>query len=128
LTAYVLDASALLAALHEEVGSDIVTPLIGDSVMSSVNWSEVMQKSLARRVDVAGLRNDLQALGFMIVPFTREDAEITAALWSDTRKLGLSLADRACLALGKRLKLSVLTADRVWSKVVIGMPIRVIRS
>jgi PIN domain nuclease of toxin-antitoxin system len=123
-----LDASALLAALHDEVGSDVVTPVLGDSVMSSVNWSEFMQKSLAQRVDVAGLRNDLQALGFMIVPFTHDDAEIAAALWPDTRKLGLSLADRACLALGKRLKLPVLTADRVWSKVDIGLPIRVIRS
>jgi len=127
LTTCVLDASALLAALHEEVGSDVVTPLLGDSVMGSVNWSEVIQKSLARGVDVTNLCNDLQALGLMILPFTREDAEIAAALWLDTRKLGLSLADRACLALGKRLKLSVLTADRVWSKVDIGVPVRVIR-
>lgn len=125
--AYVLDASALLAALHDEVGSDVVTPVLGDSVMGSVNWSEVIQKSLARGVDVANLCNDLQALGLMILPFTGEDAELAGALWPDTHRLGLSLADRACLAIGKRLKLCVLTADRVWSQVDIGVPVRVIR-
>lgn len=95
----VLDASALLALLHEEPGADIVEPLLEEAVISSVNWSEVVQKSLSRDVELDGLREDLEALGLVIAPFTVEDAEASALLHGETAEVGLSLADRACLAL-----------------------------
>ena len=110
----VLDASALLAMLHGELGADNVERAVSHAAISAVNWSEVVQKSLARRVDTAGMRTELEALGLRIIPFTADHAERAASLWSHTERAGLSLGDRACLALGLDLTLPVLTADRTW--------------
>ena len=96
----VLDASALLAFLHGEPGSEAVRPVINGALISSVNWAEVVQKSLDWGVAVTGLREDLAALGVRILPFTWAQAEQAAELWLTTKSLGLSLADRACLAFG----------------------------
>lgn len=125
--ACVLDASALLAMLHAEPGSDAVEAHIDPAFMSSVNWSEVMQKSLQRGVGVNGLRQDVEALGLRIVPFDAHDAEATARLWPTTRGSGLSLGDRACIALAQQLDLPALTADRMWMELEIDIPIEVVR-
>lgn len=122
----VLDASAMLAMLQDEPGSEVVEPLLETAVVSSVNWSEVAQKSLERGVEVAGLREDLTALGLTLAPFTTRDAEDAASLRGLTAGLGLSLADRACLALATRLGTEALTTDRVWAAVA-SVPVRVIR-
>ncbi len=76
-----------------------------------------MQKSIARGVDVSGLREDVTALGLHIMPFGAEDAEAAAQLWPATVRLGLSLGDRACIALGQRLQVTILTADQSWQTV-----------
>ena len=112
-----LDASALLAWLHQEPGGEKVEPLLGRSIVSAVNLSETLQKGLSRGADVAGLREDLEALGLKVVNFTAEDAEMAAELWAATRHLGLSLGDRSCLATAKRLKVPAVTADRDWTKI-----------
>lgn len=109
-----LDASALLAYLHDEPGADKVDAVIGDSLISTVNWSEVVQKSLSRGIATEGLREDIEILGVSIEIFTLEDAECAASLWSITRTFGLSLGDRACLAFAIRKQVPVLTADRAW--------------
>lgn len=124
---FVLDASALLATLHDEPGGSMVTPLLPRCAMSAVNWSEVVQKSLARGVNVVGMRDDVTSLGMMIAPFSVEDSELAAQLWLETRAHGLSLGDRACLALALRLKLPALTADRAWAGLKLPAKIRVIR-
>ncbi len=125
----VLDASALLAFLHNEPGAALVDDVIADSVISTVNWSEVMQKCLFRRVDVDGLRDDLESLGLTIVNFSVEEAECAAELWSVTRSLGLSLGDRACLAFALLGRYRVLTADKAWLNVPenLNLDIQVIR-
>jgi len=123
----VLDASALLAFLQGEPGSGVVESALPGASISSVNWAEVLQKSLARDVVVAGLREDMEAMGLRLVPFGAEDAEATALLWPRTRSMGLSLADRACLALGMRLDGPVLTADRKWGEISLGVEVRLIR-
>ncbi|WP_293116665.1 hypothetical protein [Okeania sp. SIO1I7] len=69
----VLDASALLAYLKDELGSDLVDGVLAESVMSSVNWAVVVQKSISAGVEVDGLLDDQQALGLRIEPFTLED-------------------------------------------------------
>lgn len=122
----VLDASALLALLQDEPGSEVVEPLLETAVVSSVNWSEVAQKSLERGVEIRGLREDLMALGLTLAPFTARDAEEAAWLGGRTKDLGLSLADRACLALAGRLETEALTTDRTWPRVP-SIPVRVIR-
>lgn len=123
----VLDASALLAALHDEPGGLDVANQLEFAAICSVNLSEVIQRSLARGVKVDGLRDDLVAVGLTILPFTAVDAEATAKLWTATHSLGLSLGDRACLALAQRLNLPAVTADKVWRQLRISIPIQVIR-
>jgi ribonuclease VapC len=125
--AAVLDASALLAMLHLEPGADIVERAVDRAAISTVNWSEVCQRSVARGIETDGLRADVQALGLEIVPFTADDAERAAVFWPLTRSLGLSLGDRACLALAERLGRPVLTADRSWARLDLEVEIRAIR-
>ena len=125
--ATVLDASALLAMLHAEPGGDAVQELLPTAVISTVNWSEVVQKALDRKVEVQGLRQDLEALGLKILPLTVDQAERTAYLRAETRHLGLSLGDRACLALAAELGVPAVTADRAWKDLALDIEIRVAR-
>ena len=96
----VLDASALLAAIQQETGGDKVQDVIEHAVISSVNWSEVLQKLQRVGVDTDAMTEAFYALGFEVVPFTVEDAKFAAELWPVSKSKGLSLADRSCLALG----------------------------
>ena len=121
----VLDASALLVWLQTEPGAEMVEAELASAAISSLNWSEVLQKSLVHGVEITGLREDMEALGLAIVPFDVDDAEQTARLWSSGS--GLSLADRACLALGLRHGVPVLTADRAWAQISLDIDVRVIR-
>ena len=123
----VLDASALLAMLQDEPGGDLVQELLETAAISSVNWSEVTQKALDRQMEIDGLRHDLEALGLEILPFTAVLAETTAQLRSATRKAGLSLGDRACLALAAVLDLPAITTDRIWPDLGLPVKIRVVR-
>jgi len=97
------------------------------AAISSVNWSEVVQKSLARGAQVAGLREDLEAAGLIVLPFEAEDADLAARLWFQTRSYGLSLGDRACLATGLRARAPVLTADHTWTSLTLDVDVRSIR-
>ena len=124
----VLDASALLAYLQHERGHAVVEPLLERAAISAVNLSEVLQKALAAGVSTDGLEADLDVAGVRVYPFDAEDAVYAAELWAGTRKLGLSLGDRACLALAKRLQIPAYTADRVWAQVkVVGVTVKTVR-
>ncbi len=123
----VLDASALLAYLKDEPGGDGVDRVLAESVMSSVNWAEVVQKLIAAGVEVDGMLDDLQSLGLMVGPFTPEDGEMAGRLWMQTRQAGLSLGDRACLSLGLRLGVPVLTSDRAWATLNLSLDVQVLR-
>jgi PIN domain nuclease of toxin-antitoxin system len=123
----VLDATAVIALLSEEPGAEAVEPLLGRAVLSSVNWSEVLERYAAAGVDVRGRRDSVEALGIAIEDFTGEDAEVVADLWQSTRSNGLSLADRACLSLARRLGLPAHTADHEWRKVDVGVEVVLIR-
>ena len=123
----VLDASALLAYLQDEPGCEVIDAVLAESVMSSVNWAEVIQKLVAAEVDLDGMLDQLQALGMKIEPFTIENAELAGRLWKQTQPAGLSLGDRACLSLGICLKVPVWTCDRVWADLNLSLDVRVIR-
>ncbi|MBI4779706.1 MAG: type II toxin-antitoxin system VapC family toxin [Oscillatoriophycideae cyanobacterium NC_groundwater_1537_Pr4_S-0.65um_50_18] len=123
----VLDASALLAYLQDEPGGAAIEGVLAEAVMSSANWAEVVQKSLAAGVVVEGMREDLEALGLEIVSFTPEDGEMAGRLWLQTRQAGLSLGDRACLSVGMRLDVPVLTCDRIWTTIGLALDVQVIR-
>ena len=107
----VLDASAALAFLLGEPGSDVVKDHVSDGVIGAANLSEVLSKfdSVAEAGFAASL---LETWGVRVEPVTREDASRAAAL--KQRDSHLSLGDRLCLALGDRLNAQVFTADRVW--------------
>jgi PIN domain nuclease of toxin-antitoxin system len=123
----VLDASALLAFLHEEPGGEKISPVLEGACISAVNWSEVLQKSLQRNVDIDGMQQEFIEVGVSFEPFTPAQAETAARLYAQTRKYGLSLADRACLALALDKGLAVITADRTWARLGVDVEIEVIR-
>jgi ribonuclease VapC len=121
----VLDASALLAYLFGEPGRATVRASMPGSQMSSVNWSETVQKTAARGRSARERRAELADMGLTIVPFGVDDAEAAADLWRPGQDL--SFADRACLALGQRLRLPVLTGDRAWASLDLDVEIQLIR-
>jgi len=123
----VLDASALLAYLQSEPGGERVREVLARSVMSSVNWSEVIGKARDDGVDTRGLREDLASLGLAIEPFSAEQAEIAGRIRERTRAFGLSLGDRVCLALGSDRGEAVYTADRAWLQPALGIEVEAIR-
>jgi ribonuclease VapC len=123
----VLDASALIALLWEEPGAEEVEPLLGRASISTVNWTEVLQRYRAHGIDTAGKRESVEALGISIESFEAEDAEVVAELWQPTRSAGLSPADRACLALARRLRVCAYTADRDWRRLKVGVEVVLIR-
>lgn len=123
----VLDPSAVLAWIHTESGEDVVDPVLPTAIMSTVNWSELAQKLRQHGVEPGLVMGRLQALGIVVEPFTVEDALSTAELWGSTGTAGLSLGDRACLALAKRLALPAVTADQAWATFELGPEVRLIR-
>lgn len=124
----VLDASALLALLQNEKGAaKVENAILNQAVISTVNWSEVIQKSVAKNINIANLDSELKELGLSYFPFDIKQAEIAADLWGYTKTYGLSLADRTCLALAIHLNIPVLTADKIWQQLNIGVDIELIR-
>ena len=123
----VLDASAVLAFSHGEAGAPEAGPLLSSSGIASVNWAEVLQRPVAAGLPVTGKREDMESLGLQIYPFTAEDAESTAQLWPMVSQVGLSMGDRECLSLAKRLGVPALTADRVWATLDLDVQVRLIR-
>ena len=123
----VLDASAVLALLRAEHGADQVEPALQAALLSTVNATEVAQKISYHGSDGAWALGELRDLGVNLVAFTTEDALAAAALWPHTRTAGLSLADRACLALARRMDCPALTADQAWKDCDLDIEIRLIR-
>jgi ribonuclease VapC len=129
----VLDASALLAHLRDEPGADVVAEAIASgAVISTVNLAEVFSRVADRGDDPAKLAAELTQSGLLdgaitVEPFTAADAIDAARLRSLTRDAGLSLGDRACLALARRLDAPALTADTDWQGVAHGVELRPIR-
>ena len=123
----VLDASALLAYLQDEPGGGRVKAMLGQAVLSTVNWAEVIGKARDKEIDVEGLKEDLESLGLRIEPFSAAQAEVAGRLKEATRRLGLSLGDRACLSLGRDRGEAVYTADAAWQRLELGIEIVAIR-
>lgn len=123
----VLDASAILAVLKQEPGHDKVAAVAGRSKVSAVNLAEAGSYLTNLGQPIAQATAALGRLGLGIIPFDEAQAIETARLRPLTRSLGLSLGDRASLALARTLRLPAMTADRAWSSLDIGVQVTVIR-
>lgn len=126
---FVLDASAALAVILAEDGAELVLENMTDAHLSAVNMSETMTKLIEYGLTVEQARRQIDRLELNIHEFDAEQAVGAAALRKATKRLDLSLGDRACLALGRVLGLPVLTADQrmAESMDIIGIDIRMIR-
>ena len=123
----VLDASAILAFLQSEPGDEIVRQALQDDqcLVSAANHSEVIAKAIDRGADALALQVVLAELGYTIVDVKAEDGTQAGLMRNITRKIGLSLGDRLCLATAQRLQARVLTADRPWLTVAPALGIHV---
>lgn len=123
----VLDASALLALLNQEDGAERVAPLLADAVISTVNLAEVVTRLAIAGMPEAAIRDTLALLPLESVPLDVEDAIDLGLLAPVTRSSGLSLGDRACLILARRLGVTAVTADQAWTGIDAGVPVELIR-
>ena len=124
----VLDASAILAVVHQEAGYEKLTPdLLARAVASTVNVAEVQGKLVSRGWMSDEAWEDATSPIQEVVPFDQQHARIAGDLIAQTRQLGLSLGDRACLALGIALKGPVYTSEKAWKSLRLSVPIHVIR-
>ncbi len=125
----VLDASAILALLHDEPGAAVVAGAVADAVVSTVNLSEVVAHFARGGLSAPMIQAILGELPIEQIPFDEDQAWAAGLLSPQTRPAGLSLGDRACLALASRLGVRALTADRSWARIAAaaGIEIEVIR-
>lgn len=124
----VLDSSALLALIQEESGAEMIKPLLKFSVMSTVNIAETL--SVLQRANITPQEGLVLITDIIttIIPFDLEQAEQAAKLHLLVQSKGLSLADRACIALGIKLQIPIYTADKIWKELKInGADIQLIR-
>jgi PIN domain nuclease of toxin-antitoxin system len=123
----VLDASALLALIFAERGyENVIAPARGSHIVS-VNFSEVAARIIAIDGDIARADVVVNRLEISVAPFDRQLARITAELRPKTSSIGASFADRACLAFGAQTGLPILSADKRWMELDLGLDIRMIR-
>lgn len=127
LSAAVLDASAVLALYFDEPGAEQVRATLPGALLSAVNYTEAIGKGLDVGEDLNAVLRKLAAMGLVILPHDPDLARRAGALRPVTRHLGISLGDRACLALAQRERLPVLTADRSWASLGLAVDIRLIR-
>jgi ribonuclease VapC len=127
---FVLDASALLALLNEEPGTDKLpteSDIMSFAVISTVNLAEAHGKLVGSGIPAKEAWEAVLSPIGEVSDFDQAQAKRVGALLPQTRSLGLSLGDRACLALGLEMGLPVYTADRLWGGLDLGIPIHVIR-
>jgi ribonuclease VapC len=109
-----LDSSALIALLNAEPGGDLVRSVLAEAAVSTVNLAEVTTKLVDWRIDLEDLSAVVREGKVEIVPFTETQARLCGELRRATKSRGLSLGDRACLALAQQRGLTAVTADAAW--------------
>ncbi len=123
----VLDASALLALVNQEPGQDIVAELLPRSLVSAVNASEFVAKLTDQGMPEGEVQEVLVALNVTVVPFDEAQGLVAGYLRAVTKPFGLSLGDRACLALGLQVQCPVVSADKTWAQLDLPLEIQIIR-
>ena len=124
----VLDASALLAYIHGEPGAERVAAVLDEAVISAVNLAEAVTKLVLTTGSTDRTLRLIAEAEVDVADFDQRLAQETGALAAVTRARGLSLGDRACLALARREQATAMTADHAWSNLDIGVEVQLIRS
>ena len=127
MSRYVLDASAVLALLNQEPGMDRVEAVLAESCLGTVNYCEVLGKLIDAGMPEQDARESVELLNVEVASFDADLARLAAGLRRTTKKLGLSLGDRSCLALALSRRNTTVTAERTWAKLKIGVKIELIR-
>ncbi|HYH68101.1 MAG TPA: type II toxin-antitoxin system VapC family toxin [Urbifossiella sp.] len=123
----VLDTSAVLAVVFDEPGAEVVVEYGTSAILSAVSYSEILAKATDRGLPPDEVSRVLASLRYPVVPFDDEHAVVAASFRPSTRHLNCSFADRACLATGLLHRLPVVTADRDWATVDLGVEVVVFR-
>lgn len=123
----VLDASAVLAMMFAEPGSQVVAPVVQGALLSSVNLAEVHAHLVSRGAEADFAWGRLLSLGCEICLFDEEQARLAGDLVTLSRQYGLSLGDRACMALAIQRKGRIYTTDQAWKSLDLGVEVEVIR-
>jgi PIN domain nuclease of toxin-antitoxin system len=108
----ILDASAVLAVILDEDGSNFVLPHVFGAHLAAVNLSETIAKLIEYKLTCEQAVQQVGRLELQIHDFDFDQAERAAVLKDRTKHFGLSLGDRACIALSQKLELAILTSDR----------------
>jgi ribonuclease VapC len=124
---YVFDSSAIIAVLRQEIGSEVAAELVEYAIVSTVNYAEVVTKLVDWGYSDRIIEESLGEFDLEVVEFDINQALIAGAMRKETRSKGMSLGDRACLALAKTTGRTALTADRAWANLDVGVTIEVIR-
>ncbi|WP_414561866.1 MULTISPECIES: PIN domain-containing protein [unclassified Anabaena] len=127
MSEFVVDASAVLALLNQETGSEEILQLIDNAAISSINLSEVIAKLAEAGIPEEEIRQIILNLNLEVILFNEEQALKAGMLRPATKSIGLSFGNRACLALGVVLNQPVIITDRLWTNLNMGIEIRVVR-
>jgi ribonuclease VapC len=123
----VLDSSAILSVLHLEAGAESIASTMSQSLVSVANEAEVITVLIRRG------KSPMQAVEYVAgLPYRRVELDVSlaqraGALWRDVKPRGLSLGDRCCLALAEREGLPILTGDKRWADLSLGIEVRLFR-
>ena len=123
----VLDTSAVLAVIFAEPGADRVIPLLGSSAISSVNLCEVVAKLCERTASASEIEREVTRLELLVMPFDESLGHQAGLLHLTTRGRNISLGDRACLVIARRMGLPAYTGDRTWAELGVDVMVELIR-
>jgi ribonuclease VapC len=127
MTETVLDSSAVLASIQREPGADIVHAALAGSVISVINFAEVVSKLISRGLPEAEAMVVARRFGAELVDVDEDQAATAGAIHAATRPAGISMADAFCLSLAKQRGWPVLTSDRAWKSLDLGIEVTLIR-
>ena len=122
----VFDTSALLTIINNETGADVVIKHISTAYMSTVNIAEVV--AYLTRNGFSDEDKILRIINLVKqINLNQEVAVSSGMMILLTKKYGLSLGDRVCLATAKLLNATVYTADKKWSEIADQLGIHIIQ-
>jgi ribonuclease VapC len=127
MTEKVMDSSAVLASLHGEPGGDFVRSELSDAFITAINFAEVVSKLIARGMPERSAMLAVARFGTRCVAMEQDHADIAGAIHANTRRAGISMAAAFCLALAKERGWPVLTSDRRWKELNVGVDVTLIR-